>query len=305
MSLILTSPTAVITQLCADDDSFRITGYLPEYRVRGVLPENCDGLTHVIYFGVKAPADGRLPSPVVPQELQKPLADLRKEVTCPFSVSIGGWQRSAGFASLCADKAAMRRFIDALAEWCVANGFRGVDYDWEHPKGTREIELYGDLIAETCDVFHAKGLEVSVAQAGWQNLGRSVYAKTDRIHLMAYDHDYPHATLRKSTADVKNLIKWGCPSEKIILGVPFYGRNRQNQARSYKQLTEEESFGHSTGISGGFAFNGRATVIAKTEFAMRKKLGGIMIWEITYDSPEPSRSLLRAIHATVRKASDR
>ena len=41
-------------------------------------------------------------------------------------------------------------------------------------------------------------------------------------------------------------------------------------------------------------YNGVDTIAAKTRYA-RENLGGIMIWELTQDTSDPDRSLLRTI----------
>lgn len=41
-------------------------------------------------------------------------------------------------------------------------------------------------------------------------------------------------------------------------------------------------------------YNGVPTIEAKTKYA-RENLGGVMIWEVTQDSPDKAKSLLQAI----------
>jgi hypothetical protein len=53
---------------------------------------------------------------------------------------------------------------------------------------------------------------------------------------MSYDHRFPQATLKKTKAGIERLSEWGCPQEKIALGVPFYGKNKAGHARSYASL---------------------------------------------------------------------
>lgn len=102
---------------------------------------------------------------------------------------VGGWGRSDGFAKLTSSADTQTRFVQGLANYCRANGFSGVDYDWEHPKGESELAAYVGLIRETKRVLHPLNMEVTVALAGWQDLGKQAYEQVDRIHLMAYDQD--------------------------------------------------------------------------------------------------------------------
>lgn len=187
------------------------------------------------------------------------------------------------------DSAARRRFIEGMHAFCRANGFDGVDYDWEHPSGSEELALYAALIAETKEVFGADML-VTVAQAGWQDIGEKAYQSVDRIHLMAYDHAFPQATLAKATADVGALIAWGCPPEKIALGMPFYGRDRDRQAKTYAELIAAGEEVVADQID-GFAFNGKETLTAKVQLVKQRGLAGVMVWEVGQDATDPGLSL--------------
>ena len=89
---------------------------------------------------------------------------------------------------------------------------------------------------------------MTVAQASWQDLGKDVYQQADRIPLMAYDHAFPKTTYDKAAGDVERLISFGCPPQKIALGVPLYGRNRNGSARTYSELVASSSTTNSSDL---------------------------------------------------------
>ncbi len=288
--------TALWCQTCmASEPSIVVVGYLPDYRIAEVTFDQVRGVSHLVYFGLKAPADGRLPSDPIASSTLTKLKRIQRETDCKLLLCVGGWGRSDGFAALTKDPTRQRCFVTELTQYCREQGFAGIDYDWEHPQDEAELAAYSSLIAETKRVGATMQLEVSVAQAGWQNIGQTAYENVDRIHLMAYDHDFPQATLAKAIADVNRLIGWKCPAEKIALGVPFYGRSNDRGTKTYAELTAEPNIAGSANLHDGFAFNGRELIQAKTRFAKEKGLAGLMIWELTQDSDNQQRSLLQAI----------
>ena len=284
------------------ESSFSIIGYLPEYRMEKSSPEQLGPITDLIYFGIKPPANGHLPTVPVKASIIRRLQEIKRITKCRLLICVGGWGRSTGFPSLAGNKDFRGEFISNMSGYCRANGFDGIDYDWEHPKGAKEHSAYVKLLTETAKAFNKDGLIATVAQANWQDLGKEVYSAVDRVHFMSYDHEFPQATLEKSKADIKKLLGWGCPAGKIALGLPFYGRNRNRDARTYAQLIGSRQQ-NDDDIIDGFAFNGRLTIRKKVQFAQEQKLNGIMIWELGQDASANNESLLKAIHSKVEKGN--
>lgn len=277
-----------------------VVAYLPDYRIDGVDVDAfwLKPVTDLIYFSLTVPDNGVFEADAIdPQHLEK-LKTLQQKSDSRLLLCIGGWGRSDGFAAVAADPAKRSAMIDSLAALCQTHGFDGIDYDWEHPENQEQLRHYALLIEETATHFADQGLLVTVAQAGWQDLTSQAYDALDRVHLMSYDHDYPHATLEKSKQDVERLINWGCPPGKIALGIPFYGRNHDRRARTYADLANHADLDPAADRHDGFAFNGPATVGLKTEYALERGLAGVMVWEITQDH-QKDQTLLRAIHAVL------
>jgi GH18 family chitinase len=277
------------------DTKMAVVGYLPEYRVDQVSSEALKPLTDLVYFGLNLPEDGRLQDTVVAPGVLKKLNEIKKTADCRLLVSVGGWGRSAGFPTLAANEKLRREFVKDLFAYCRKNGFAGVDLDWEHPASAKELAAYQLLLINTKKIFGPAGLLVTVAQAGWQDLGEAAYQAVDRVHLMSYDHDYPHATFAKSTKDVERLLDWGCPPSKIAMGVPFYGRNRERGALSYRDLVKDKTPDPDLDELDGYAFNGRSTMLRKVAYVRKKRLAGLMIWEVGHDDGRKEISLLQTI----------
>ena len=283
----------------ANESSFSIIGYLPEYRVENCSPERLKTITELVYFGIRPPATGDLPDTPVKASILRKLKEIKRIANCRLLICVGGWGRSGSFPAMAGDKDARERFIGDIIGYCLTNGFDGIDYDWEHPKGAKEQSAFVELLSETATAFHKEGLIVTVAQASWLDLGKKAYHAVDRIHFMSYDHGFPQATFEKSKADIKKLLGWGCPADKIALGLPFYGRNEKGNARTYAELIRNRRKNSGSDVIDGFAFNSRETIKKKVRFAMEQNLNGIMIWELGQDASADSSSLLKAIHSTV------
>lgn len=280
-----------------------VVGYLPAYRMTKLFDaERLAPVTDLIYFGLQLSKDGAIGMSQADQANAKQLQKIKKQTGCRLLVCVGGWGRSEHFNAVTADPDKRRALIDSLVALCMRHGFDGVDYDWEHPKGVDELAAYADLIEATAKAFEPDGLLVTVAQAGWQDLGKRAYQALHRVHLMCYDQAFPQATMAHAKEEVDRLIKWGCPKEKIVLGIPFYGRNEQRKALSYAELVKDnDAWAPAKDRYQGYALNGPDTVQAKTQYAVSQGLAGVMIWELGQDLPGP-RSLLSAVGRGLERA---
>lgn len=276
-----------------EEPEFVVAGYIPDYRLphwsKTVRP-----LTDLIYFGMSCSVDGRFDQGAISKRNLVTIQEIKDKSNCRLLLTVGGWNKSQGFPMLAKDSKLRAQFIQDARNFCVRHQFDGIDYDWEHPEGPQQLDAYEALLRETQAEFSKHKLIVTIAQAGWQSLGRDAYEAVDRVHLMSYDHDYPQATFEKAKADVGRLIEAGCPREKIVLGLPFYGRNEDRVAKTYAELQRNSEFNDSTDIINGFAFNGAATISKKVSYARRQELGGVMIWELGQDVTGP-KSLLSTI----------
>lgn len=284
-------------QIPADEPEFVVAGYVPDYRMSEWSKET-EPLTDLILFGMPAPANGIFdPSAIAKQHIAT-IRDVKKKSGCRVLFTVGGWDKSEGFAVLAGDPQLRTRFIHDAQEFCRWNGFDGIDYDWEHPEGDEQVRAFGELLAETRSEFARHELMVTIAQAGWQSLDFKAYESVDRVHLMAYDHNFPQATFDKVKADVERLENAGCPRHKITLGLPFYGRNKDGKARTFAQMAESSSYDAGVSVIDGFAFNGPTLITRKVRFAKERGLAGIIIWELGQDA-RGSKSLFKVIDAAL------
>jgi chitinase len=265
-----------------------VAGYLPAWRVDTFDLERLTGYTDVLYFSIQPTAQGTLDLEDIDIAHLPKLRLAKAQQGFRLLVSVGGWERSEGFAPTAGDPAKRQRFAQQALEFCQVYGFDGVDLDWEHPKNEAEGKAYGDLIQALKAEFAPKGLLVTAAIAGWQAMSDEAVAALDRVHLMAYDHEGQQATMQAAREDVRKLRAMGFPPHKIVLGVPFYGRHMEDRERTetFVQLLARYRMGPEVDVVEGYAFNGPRTMRAKGAYAKQEGLGGVMVWEVAQDTPE-------------------
>lgn len=174
-------------------------------------------------------------------------------------LSIGGWTWSTNFPAAASSPATRSTFAKSAVSFMKDWGFDGLDVDWEYPADDTQagnMVLLLQAVRDELDGYAAKSapghrFELSIAApAGPDNykklhmadLGRVL----DHINLMAYDfagswgnysghnanlyarQDNPNATPFNTDDAVKGYIKGGVPAEKIVLGMPIYGRSFQS-----------------------------------------------------------------------------
>jgi GH18 family chitinase len=282
--------------------AFRIAGYLPEYRFAKFDPAHAAPLTDLILFAAEPTADGQLDMTRFKDAPWRALKEFKTRQRIRLNLCVGGWGRSSQFPAVAADLVLRRRFAQSALDILLAQRLDGLDLDWEHPEGDAQQQAYADLLGELHAAFLPHGLQLSLTMAPWQRLPPSAYEAADWVQLMSYDYGGRHATLDQATRDVDEFLRRGVPAEKIILGLPFYGRHMQQREQSlaFAEIARRHVLPAEADEADGVFFNGPETIRRKTRLALSRNLGGVMIWEIGQDARD-DRSLLRTIADEVRR----
>lgn len=170
-------------------------------------------------------------------------------------LSIGGWTWSTNFPAAAASAGTRATFAQSAVTIMKDWGFDGIDIDWEYPaddtEATNMILLLKAIRAEL-DAYASKSasghhFQLSIAApAGPDHYSKLHMADLgqvlDYVNLMAYDyagswsnasgHDAnlyknpnnPDATPFNTDDAVNAYVKGGVPANKIVLGMPIYGR---------------------------------------------------------------------------------
>lgn len=187
--------------------------------------------------------------------LKKVTSFLKKHPHVDGVLSIGGWGAD-GFSDACLTEEGRQTLADSLLSLMDDCGFVGIDVDWEYPgvPGTgitsreEDVENWYALLAllreglDAREAIHGREYYLSVALGAGENHMKVIDPSRlapllDQAVLMAYDlcgfdrmtgHHaglYPNENRSMSGAKaVRTLMDGGFPAEKILLGMPAYGR---------------------------------------------------------------------------------
>ena len=187
--------------------------------------------------------------------LNKVQSFLKKHPHVDGVLSIGGWGAD-GFSQACMTEEGRNTLADSLLTLMDECGFVGVDVDWEYPgvPGTGILSQEGDvenwyaflaLLKEGLDereALRGRAYHLSVALGAGENHLKVLDAQRlgeliDQAVVMAYDLSgfdritghhaglyEEHSKPNTGAHAVKTLMEGGFPAEKILLGMPAYGR---------------------------------------------------------------------------------
>jgi spore germination protein YaaH len=217
-----------------------------------------------------------------------------------------------------ATESARTSFINNLMGSITSHQFDGVDVDLE---GNYINKNYEAFVAGLSAALKLKGKLLTAAIATWESDSFTDKSLTyfDDVNIMSYDDTGPwdpsdpgpHSPYSMA---VNDLAYWtntrGIPKEKANVGVPFYGYGFGATAVStftYAQIVSKfpnsENTDQLTEPNGAILYyNGIPTIEKKTTMAMQNA-GGVMIWELLYDTTG-DKSLLTAIDKTANPDND-
>lgn len=290
---------------------FRIVGYFPSWS--GEVPSvRYDSLTHINYAFALVDAKGTYRPLDQPEKLTALAAQARLSGVRTL-LSVGGWNegKTLAFDKIAADPAKIRAFIDETVRLLYRLALDGVDLDWEYPRA-ETAKGYTAVVVALAEALHPLGWDLSLAVSAAEVNGRFIsdgaWQAADWLNIMAYDDGWagPPGTHHSSYAFAEAaldywLVKRQVPRDKVVLGVPFYGRRLDDRkSRSFRSLVEEFPGSEYFDVAGGYGFNGIETLKAKVVHQARARASGVMVWQLNQDDPGP-RSLLAAIFDAVKE----
>ena len=206
-------------------------------------------------------------------------------------------------------------FAAKLAAYVADHHFDGLDVDIEGPSINKD---YGAFIRDLSAALKPKGklLTAALSQGyGGKSVPDSVFEHFDFVNVMAYDGagswnpNAPgqHSSMEFAKRNVDYWLKRGLPASKTVLGVPFYGYGFGKAFRkspySYSEIVAAyPDAAKADQVGETIWYNGVPTIEAKTNYAIDRKLAGIMIWSLDNDV-KGEKSLLDAIARTYRSRS--
>ena len=269
------------------------------------------------------------------EERLKQIAALKKQKSeLKVLLSIGGWG-SGRFSEMAANEQNRLAFAKDCQRIVQEFDLDGIDIDWEYPTSSAanissSPDDTNNFTLLMRDIRHAIGKNklltmASVASARFVNF-RSILNDIDFVNIMSYDMGNAprhHSALYEASISgeltcndaVKAHIDSGVPAERLVLGMPFYGRggkllsNRDfrdinlngeytehwNDTAKVPYLTNKD------GIM-VLGFDNIRSLSIKCEYILEKGLLGGMYWE--YAGDNDNADLARTVYEEIMKSSN-
>lgn len=319
--LLLIPHTLPAAQANTTDD-FKVVAYYPSWRPNSSQNTiQYDLVTHIIYAFAIPKEDGTL-RPLENAAGAKKLIQDAHANGVKVLLAVGGWSYGEDllepvFAAATATSAKRTRLVNEIVSMCDTYGFDGVDIDWEYPRTGSTAGQYEQLITALSKKMKERDKLLTTAVIGGTTTSGTPYSlakafsdtvleTVDWINVMAYDGDNGsgHSTYDFAVACGNYWHKTrGVPAEKVVLGMPFYARSGSVPYRTIISAVPGAERKDTVTYQGRqIWYNGMDTIAAKTAYA-RDTLGGVMIWEITQDTTDRSKSLLSVIGNTLQEGS--
>jgi len=250
----------------------------------------------------------------------KSIVELKKKKPSLYVIlSIGGWG-SGGFSEMAMTESNRKSFAADCKRVIDAFKLDGIDLDWEHPTSSaagissspKDTENFNLLMQEIRkSIGDNKFLTfASTADAKYYNL-KTLNSIVNFVNIMMYDTDNPpyHQSALHRSDKVRNIsadeainkhIEGGMPVEKLVLGIPFYGRGTAGSTTAYKDIYKlvdqgniekwddvakapylENSAGETI-----LVYDDARSIGFKCEYLLQQGLRGAMYWEYSQDDSD-------------------
>ena len=235
-------------------------------------------------------------------------------------LSVGGWG-SGRFSEMAASKENRMAFARDCKRVVEEFGLDGIDIDWEYPtqssakisSSPQDTENFTLLMRDLRKVLGKQRLvtAATVCNANYIDF-RSCIQYMDLVNVMAYDmgnapkhhaalFPSPHAGYCTSSQAVEAHLKAGVPREKLVMGVPFYGKGKRDDEglREYRRSgrlpegyahhwDDEGRFPYITNAQGEFVwgYENARSLAEKCQYILDNHLRGGMYWDYASDTPQ-------------------
>ncbi|KAJ4269737.1 Chitinase 4 [Fusarium torreyae] len=305
---------------------------------RNFQPQDLDAthISHVLYAFMNVKPDGTVCTGDSYSDLEK-----HYDGDSWVEEGVNAYGCSTNFPSTASTAENRARFAKSSVTLMKDWGFDGVDIDWEYPTDDAEatnFDLLLQAVRDELDLYASQYapdyhfLLSIAAPAGAEKYEKLHLANVgeivDNINLMAYDYagswddisghnanlfKYPGSANDFNTdGAVKAYIEAGVPSEKIVLGMPLYGRSFEGNSgigKSYSDVGQgswergvwdykalpkpgaelmydsyaEAFYSYDDKTEELISYDTPDIVRKKVEYIHKHNLGGSMFWEASAD----------------------
>lgn len=266
------------------------------------------------------------------ERLQQIVALKKDHPLLKILLSIGGWG-SGRFSEMAADPANRKKFAGDCLRIVKEFELDGIDIDWEYPTSSAakissspdDTEHFTHLMK---DIREAIGKHKLLTLASASNAKyidfKAIDPYIDFVNIMAYDMasaPLHHAPLyasdicgeNSSDEAVRKHREAGVPLNKLVLGMPFYGRGGiggipnfidykdieklSGYVSKWDEKAQAPYLSDSTGLF-VCGYDIPRSLAAKCNYIIEKGLLGAMYWD--YDGDNEAGDLRRTVYETIR-----
>lgn len=263
----------------------------------------------------------------------KQLVNLKKQKpSLKVILSIGGWE-SGRFSEMAAGKSYREAFARDCQRVVEEFGLDGIDIDWEYPTSNMagisaspaDKDNFTLLMKDIRKEIGNDKLLTLASSADAQYIDfRGIDPYIDFVNIMAYDMGNPphhHSGLYRSehtgriSVDeaVKAHINAGIVPEKLVMGIPFYGRGNEKikDFNDYKQIITLNGFQKNwddtakapylTDENNEYVcgYDDIVSIDIKCKYILENGLLGAMYWD--YNGDDDERTLSKAVYNGLNK----
>ncbi|MFI3208839.1 MAG: glycosyl hydrolase family 18 protein [Eubacteriales bacterium] len=243
-------------------------------------------------------------------------------------MAIGGWG-AEGFSDAALTPQSRFDFAREAQKWVKEYELDGIDLDWEYPRSSMagiksrisDTENF-TLLIEALRIVLGDSAWISVAGIADNNYIRNVEIRKigsliNYFNVMTYDFtagstgvegDRHQSNLYTSSLSlnnisvdiyVRNLVNAGMPSEKILVGLPFYGRRGSSITRTFDDIRnnymnnegyliewdDAAKVPYIVDSNGNFilSYDDELSIYYKGQYVIDNCLGGMFSWQSNFD----------------------
>ncbi|MDY7395453.1 glycoside hydrolase family 18 protein [Aureibaculum sp. 2210JD6-5] len=332
------------------DSKYKVIAYVQGHKDNwGTNFEKAKQITHINYAFANIKDGKVIEGYSSDTEALKKLNELKQvNPKLKILISVGGWSWSKNFSDAALTEQSREVFANSAIDFMQKHNIDGIDLDWEYPGQIGDNNTFRPedkenftailkLIREKLEALKPNTYLLTIATGANQayldhtNLAEA-HKYLDFINIMTYDYytggwhgTGHHSSLFQSEFNpqamysakaVDQHVKAGIPIEKLVLGVPFYGRwwkgaNAENNGLyqnsagerggySFKEI--EENYIDKNGFESLWDDSAKAPYLwnatekqfvtyenakslkFKIDYIKEKKMGGVMFWQFSQDS---------------------
>ncbi len=303
------------TQPAPSPDGGRvIVGYVTYWETRMPDPTL---LTHINYAFALIKDDFESLDIKKPTRLQQVVALKNQNPDLKVVLSVGGWG-AGNFSEMAGDADHRKKFAQNCLAAVNKYGLDGIDIDWEYPTSSSagisssplDMNNFTLLMKDLREVLGSDKLLTIATYAGVKYYDlRTCGQYLDFINIMTYDMGRPpyhHSALYSSSKTKNSCVEAvekhhnaGIPYDKLVLGVPFYGKPAEGESVDYIDIVSESgAYGKYTrrwddvskvpylADAGGtmvLCYDDAESLALKAEYIISKGLLGAMYWSVEAD----------------------